>query len=143
MVKGHQLKACRRCGKIKAIVVDLGPEDRCDVCGFKMVPIDLYYNEYGAMSEIERERYITALTDQPDSPEWIIKRRKYDIEHYSVSEEYKRRKKEYTPKCPICGSPDIKKISMFSKGMMAGLFGIFSLPYQGKQWHCNSCDTDF
>ena len=45
--------------------------------------------------------------------------------------------------CPYCKSTDTKKISGLSKAVSVGLFGIFALGKTTKQWHCNSCKSDF
>ncbi|SEU08142.1 zinc-ribbon domain-containing protein [Lacrimispora sphenoides] len=47
------------------------------------------------------------------------------------------------PRCPYCSSTDLKKISGFSKAGSVALFGIFSVGKVSKQWHCNSCKSDF
>lgn len=44
--------------------------------------------------------------------------------------------------CPYCQSTDVKRISAASKGISIIGFGIFSNKI-GKQWHCNSCNSDF
>lgn len=49
----------------------------------------------------------------------------------------------YTPRCIYCSSTNIKKISGLSKTGSVVLFGIFSLGKVSKQWHCNSCNSDF
>lgn len=46
------------------------------------------------------------------------------------------------PKCPTCGSTDIRKISTTSKAVSVGLFGIFSSKIR-KQFHCNSCKYEW
>lgn len=46
------------------------------------------------------------------------------------------------PKCPICQSTDIEKISVVSKAGSVALLGIFSQKVK-KQWHCNNCKSDF
>lgn len=45
-----------------------------------------------------------------------------------------------TPKlhCPTCGSANVKKISLASKAVGAGLFGLFSKTARS-QFECNSC----
>ena len=48
----------------------------------------------------------------------------------------------YVPKCPTCGSPNIKKISGLSKAGSVALWGIFSRKVY-KQWHCNSCGSEW
>ena len=45
--------------------------------------------------------------------------------------------------CPYCHSKDTKKISNLSKAGSIALFGIFALGKTSKQWHCNSCNSDF
>ena len=49
-----------------------------------------------------------------------------------------------TPKitCPYCKSTNTKKLSSLSRALSAGLFGLGSSKI-GKQWHCNSCGSDF
>ena len=44
----------------------------------------------------------------------------------------------YKPKCPTCGSSNIEKISVGSKIVGAGLFGIFSKTARS-QFKCNNC----
>lgn len=51
--------------------------------------------------------------------------------------------KQSVPRCPYCSSTDLKKISGFSKAGSVALFGIFSVGKVSKQWHCNSCKSDF
>lgn len=46
------------------------------------------------------------------------------------------------PKCPTCGSTNLRKISNLSKAGSVALFGIFSQKVK-KQWHCNNCGSDF
>ena len=49
----------------------------------------------------------------------------------------------YKVTCPYCHSTDCKKISSLSKTGSVALFGIFALGKTTKQWHCNSCKSDF
>lgn len=44
--------------------------------------------------------------------------------------------------CPYCHSRNTSKIGTVSKMFSAGLFGLGSKKI-GKQWHCNSCGSDF
>lgn len=44
--------------------------------------------------------------------------------------------------CPYCNSTDCKKLGAISRGVSFGLFG-FGSGKIGKQWHCNSCKSDF
>lgn len=44
--------------------------------------------------------------------------------------------------CKYCGSYLVKEISSVSRLFSVGLFGLASSKV-GKQWHCNSCGSDF
>lgn len=46
------------------------------------------------------------------------------------------------PKCPICNSTNVTRISSTKKAMSIIGFGILSNKI-GKQWHCNNCKSDF
>lgn len=45
-------------------------------------------------------------------------------------------------KCSYCGSSNVKKIGVVGRAVSFKLFGIASGKI-GKQWHCNSCGSDF
>lgn len=45
-------------------------------------------------------------------------------------------------KCPYCQSTDTSKISLASRVVSTGLFGLGSKKI-GKQYHCNKCKSDF
>ena len=47
------------------------------------------------------------------------------------------------PKCPICGSVSLSKISNVGKAASVGLFGIFGAGDLGKTWKCNNCGSKF
>lgn len=73
------------------------------------------------------------------------------------AEEVKNVKNPYMPKvigeisnhsksqviCPYCHSNNTKKITNSSKVIHTAILGIFSISRNSKQWHCNSCNSDF
>ena len=46
-------------------------------------------------------------------------------------------------KCPYCNSYNTSKISTMSKAIGAALIGVHALARNSKEWHCNSCGSDF
>lgn len=52
------------------------------------------------------------------------------------------RSEQSKPKCPTCGSTDLRKVSVGAKTVSVGLFGIFSQKVK-KTWHCNSCGYEW
>ena len=45
--------------------------------------------------------------------------------------------------CPYCHSTKTKKISTMSKVAHTAVFGLYSMGRNSKEWHCNSCGSDF
>ncbi len=45
--------------------------------------------------------------------------------------------------CPYCKSYNTQKISITSKIGNVALFGIFAAGKVAKEWHCNTCKSDF
>lgn len=50
---------------------------------------------------------------------------------------------ENIPKCPICSSTDIKKISLTNKAASALAFGVLSAGHVSKTYKCNTCGAKF
>ena len=70
------------------------------------------------------------------------------IAHDEFLEKYKSankiRAQAHIPKCPICGSTNLKKISIFAWAFNTALFGeIGALNVAGKTWQCKNCDSRF
>ena len=47
------------------------------------------------------------------------------------------------PKCPICQSTNLSKITTVQKAGKIALFGIFGMGDNGKTWKCNNCGSKF
>ncbi len=47
------------------------------------------------------------------------------------------------PKCPICQSTNLSKITIAQKAGKIALFGIFGMGDSGKTWKCNNCGRKF
>lgn len=46
------------------------------------------------------------------------------------------------PKCPICGSTNLKKLSFTNKAISVGVFGLLSNKIN-KTWECKNCKSTF
>lgn len=93
------------------------------------------------------EEYNMSLADA--SVLWeIIETTKQIPKEYNSSQKNEYREKlnaienKNIPKCPICQSTNIQKISGLSKEGSVAIWGIFSRKVH-KQWHCNNCKSDF
>ena len=47
------------------------------------------------------------------------------------------------PKCPICGSENLTKITNVRKGLKAFVWGIWAIGEMDKTWECNHCGSKF
>lgn len=47
------------------------------------------------------------------------------------------------PKCPICQSTNLSKITATKKAMKIAAFGIFGMGDNGKTWKCHNCGSKF
>ena len=63
-----------------------------------------------------------------------------DYENQKIIRDYQY---QNNAECPYCHSKDTKKISGLSKAGSVALWGVFALGKTSKQWHCNSCKSDF
>ena len=54
------------------------------------------------------------------------------------NEKARKENEKYIPKCPTCGSPDIKKITGGKRWVTTGIFGLGSSNL-GKTLECNNC----
>lgn len=57
--------------------------------------------------------------------------------------EVRREQPSNTPKCPICQSTNLTKISTTSKAVKIATFGIYGAGDIGKTWKCNDCGSKF
>lgn len=64
----------------------------------------------------------------------------FDAKYRAELEEKEHPK--YVPKCPVCGSPDLRKISATSKVLDVAFWG-FAAGKPKKTYHCNNCDYEF
>lgn len=76
----------------------------------------------------------------------ILKCEKCGVEHTDRKILYKP-KDHYTtvniPRCPICQSTNLKKITVGSKLLAAGMVGVFAAPYTSKTYECMNCHAKF
>lgn len=101
-----------------------------------------------AYREVIRQKYLYGHSDMIDeeamkireyhsTKEYLNKIYKeslrYELEHNSVN----------VPKCPICGSTNLIKLSTAGKVAKVGLFGLFGAGSLGKTYKCKNCGSKF
>lgn len=134
---------CIECGNDVSEYADACPKCGCPISITKNKTIK---NEYKKNNQISNEKCPLCSGTKPHIIVDNIKE-VCQICGYVFNEDYVKKHEDLLPeielpKCPTCGSTNIRKISATSKAVSAGLFGIFS-PKIRKQFHCNSCKYEW
>lgn len=115
------------------------------------------------MNEQQRVKWIERKTGQPMKKEEVAKRQKhvdrviqeFDQEKQAklkAEQEAKLRqiktqaldKTNCIPKCPICGSTNINKITLTTRAVKTAAFGVAgAVDDAGKTWKCGNCGSRF
>lgn len=151
------MKICIDCGRQL-----FDRDNSCDKCNSKNIISEEEYNKiveelkhtniFTKKKLLQNQNYkcIYDRIQQPEIsyPKPII----LENNNYENDEEYWKRINQHTinnntstsqtVECPYCHSNNTKKISTTSRVISTSLFGLGSKKF-GKQWHCNSCSSDF
>ena len=103
--------------------------------GYHQYTIDIA-KQYG--DDFSEEAYEHRIQKMNERHEYYM--RKYERTHSQSQQPTQSSTPQVT--CPYCKSTNCKKISSGSRWLSTGLFGLSSKKI-GKQWHCNSCGSDF
>ena len=137
-----KIKCCPKCGDIEM----LGLEEDCSYCGYQLQDTEYYFTESvergNLKPEIRKAIFEKYIKNSPLYSEEAVKDReeKEDWEMISLPSSYKPKN---TPKCPICQSTNLSKITTVQKASKIALFGIFGMGDNGKTWKCNNCGSKF
>lgn len=81
----------------------------------------------------------------PESEESIERYKQYGgIENYYFPQNPDATSRpKHVPKCPICGSENLTRLTTMKKAAKIALVGIYGLGDCGKTWKCNNCGSKF
>lgn len=138
MGKQAFLSYCPKCGNQG--IYENGNEI-CQYCGTKELPTKydwdkwLFGGEYpNNLDEIIFNEYIK---DNPLFDENIYEQRE-GKEKLLQQASLDKQKEQNIPKCPTCGSTNVKHISTLNRAVSIGVFGLFSSKI-GKNYECLNC----
>lgn len=134
---------CIECGNDVSEYAEACPKCGCPISVIKSKTIEIQHEENNPISN---EKCPICSAKKPHIITDNIKET-CSVCGYVFNEDYVKKHKDLlpkapVPKCPTCGSTDIRKISTTSKAVSVGLFGIFSSKIR-KQFHCNSCKYEW
>lgn len=159
-------KYCPKCAK-----VDIPEKDICDFCETELIETNIQYKfmdwkANGSKIEMDiiykfqiednhlfdKKIYLKRIKGDP------LERRK-ELDRKKEQEEKDRYRenmiklhgydtscapvKTNVPKCPICQSTNLSKITTLKKATKIAVFGVFGFDDTGKTWKCNNCGSKF
>lgn len=141
---------CKCCGYEDPIIMSMD-DMRVFVKNLNLPTADLNSNKLGTIAstsdspsdEALREKYV--YNNEHFSKKAYNDMLEYDCKECKRLQEYwdtAGRSEQPKPKCPTCGSTDLRKVSVGAKAVSVGLLGIFSQKVK-KTWHCNSCGYEW
>ena len=148
---------CKKCGRV---VQEVYGRDKqiCDYCNsiLEYIPKQFLIGKRGvALNNDLKQQFIDEyIKSSPEFDQYLFDHRDEDLfkrrienkaklEHGKAVLEGKDKGNQFGVECPFCHATNVKKITNTSKALHTALFGIFSMSRNSKQWHCNSCDSDF
>ena len=124
--------------KICPICRSLYPEDfvKCDRCNEELIDNEVYKKWNDNKRNEYMRKYKPMYKTEPSS---------VTVNKLSVSIQHKQdiTQQQNIPKCPICQSTNLSKITAVQKAGKIALFGIFGMGDNGKTWKCNNCGSKF
>ena len=125
--------------------------DVCPFCKSHLIDIGITRDEFFTIAESSNynRAVVLAMIDlkQKDPIEYQLKLNQFEIQYNEKKKMKSQTKSSYTSSkptvsCPYCKSTNTTKITATSKAVSVAVWGIFSRKVH-KQWHCNSCKSDF
>ncbi len=141
MALNHKIRCCKRCGHIEMWQKELIPV--CEYCNSELVDTEYILQdvlEHGEIKpEIRKAIFEKYIKNSPAYSDEYAKQReeKQTRESMNLPSSYKT-KQQNIPKCPTCGSTNVKHISTLNRAASIGVFGLFSSKI-GKNYECLDC----
>lgn len=147
---------CKKCGRIAQEEYN-EKEQICDYCNSIMqyIPEQFLIGKRGIAlnKELEQQFIDKYIKSSPEFDQYLFDHRDEDLskrrmenraklEHGKAILEGRDKGNQLGVECPYCHSKDTKKISSASKVVDTAVWGFFGTK-RYKQWHCNSCGSNF
>ena len=118
----------------------------CPNCNHQLINIDFPANDLYTIKTVSNDskEFIDAMIElyKKNPIEYQLKMAQFKVQETQILEAEKQSQEQNVPKCPTCGSTNIKKISAGSRWLSTGLFGISSSKL-GKSMECRHCGYKF
>ena len=131
---------CPKCGNITFIETK---NEKCNCCNTNLLPTPYTMNEYLFGNSID------VNIDKKIFDEYIKGNSQFDEELYRsrINKEkllrqasLDKQREQNKPKCPTCGSTNVKHITTLNRAVSIGVLGLFSSKI-GKNYECLHCKS--
>lgn len=131
---------CPKCGEIYP---DEG-DNICSYCREQYIKTKYTYDEYlNDICKYEQKIFDEYIKKSPKFDEELFNKRERKENEIAYGRGTPMTNQQNIPKCPICQSTDLSKISSVHKAGKILMFGIFGMDDNGKTWKCNNCGSKF
>ena len=128
---------------------DLEETNCCPHCNSQLEISDITYENYKSMPKVKKcknckRKYPKIFIKCPKCNQQLIKlsteNKQLDKQVNEIRKEIQehQEKQSNIPKCPTCGSTNVKHISTLNRAVSIGVFGLFSSKI-GKNYECLHC----
>ena len=133
---GYEIMYCKNCDQILPWATEY--EIECNRCHAKHSTINLVITakEWGKILDISRDREFLLAMDKLKREDIV----EFNLKLAQMSGTTPPTEQSNVPKCPTCGSTNIKKISATKRYVSTGLFGLASSDL-GHTQQCVDCGT--
>ena len=142
----RKIYICPLCGDYYSNVDYRNYSGKCKYCNFDLIKTNATYKEYSDIYQNDDVKSATRIFANKYG-NFQFSDTAYDRRMATIQEERRQREAAKNPPkpqqhCPVCNSTNIQKISVTSKAVGAGLFGIFSKTARS-QFECKDCGYKF
>jgi len=137
------VKFCEKCNKYfypNATIIEV--KNNCPYCSDVLQDTGMTYNEYSNQTKTSPDVLILKNLEELKETDPV----KYEIAMTKYKNKITRgnqNSQQNIPKCPICNSTNIHKISGVNKVGSALAFGVFAVGHVNKTWKCDNCGSKF
>ncbi|MDE7425425.1 MAG: hypothetical protein K2N51_17340 [Lachnospiraceae bacterium] len=133
------LKICKKCGRYGGAC---SPDAKIhNGCGGELIDTGISHDELMIIRKISSDNdFLDAMIElkKTDIIEYNLK-----MSQFKTQANQQKQQKGNIPKCPTCGSTNLKKISGLSKAGSVAMWGVFAAGRTSKTWHCNNCGYEW
>lgn len=139
---------CKKCGRIVQEEYN-NSEQKCDYCNnnLEYIPQQFLIGKRGiAINDELKDQFINDyIKSSPEFNQYLFEHREEDMFNKRMSDRAKLahgasilEEQSRVPKCPTCGSTNIRKMGGVERGASIATFGIFSKKIN-KTFKCSNC----